>query len=144
MNPSTDEINRVLAALRASQGQLTEGEAAALIFRSRRTLRKLIRASFGVGFRAVRLRIKMECAQKFLRETPMPISTIGDRLGYASRYEMERSFKQYFGLTPTQYRATHVPVRPDTPQKTATHAIDSLGQHLVVSATRSANPTRNR
>ena len=103
-----DFIDVVLAALRASQGQLTEEEAAALVFRSKRRFRAIFRQYVGASYRTVRLRVKMECAQKALLETPTPISLISKQLGYTSRIKFDRSFERVFGHTPAQYRARYV------------------------------------
>jgi AraC-like DNA-binding protein len=56
-------------------------------------------------------------------DTQLAIPAISSRLGYASRFKFERSFKKQFGLTPTQYRK-HSVGRTGHLQRMATQGID--------------------
>lgn len=50
------------------------------------------------------LREKMEEAKRLLRYTDKSSSAIGSYLGYSSQSHFSRVFKQYTGLTPSEYR----------------------------------------
>jgi two-component system response regulator YesN len=84
---------------------LTEREAADLIFRSLRQFRSIFQENMRTSFRAFRLRVKLGCAQDLLECTEMSIPAISEQLRYAARDKFERTFKQYCGMTPAQYRA---------------------------------------
>lgn len=130
----SDAINLVIAALVSNEGQLTERAAAMLVFRSPRRFRAIFLESTGASFRAVRLCIKMECAQKLLRETQMAIYAISERLHYKSSEKFARSFKRQFGLTPTEYRLQLL----NTIEKTATQGLDNFAEPLLGCAPRAA------
>jgi len=105
MSTEAHPIDVVIAALCASEGQLTEREAAGLIFRSLRQFRSIFQENMGTSFRAFRLSVKLGCAQDLLESTAMSISAISELLRYTGRDKFERSFKQHCGMTPAQYRA---------------------------------------
>jgi transcriptional regulator GlxA family with amidase domain len=105
MSRDARPIDVVIAALCASDGQLTEREAADLIFRSQRQFRSIFQENMGTSFRAFRLRVKLGCAQDLLESTAMSICAISEKLRYAARDKFERTFKQHCGMTPAQYRA---------------------------------------
>ena len=105
MSKDANPIAVDIAALCASEGQLTEQEAAGLIFRSPRQFRTIFQENMGTSFRAFRLHVKLGCAQDLLESTAMSISAISEQLRYAARDKFERIFKQHCGITPAQYRA---------------------------------------
>lgn len=51
-------------------------------------------------------RVKMDYAQNFLRSTNFPVREIAQRLGYDSISHFCRVFKERFGQTPKEYRAS--------------------------------------
>ena len=116
----------MLDALRRSKGLLTAREAAALLVCSPRSFRRLIQLTFGENFRSLRLRVKLECAQKALLETQEPISAISKQLGYKSRGKFDRSFERAFGLSPAQYRVRHNPTKTHGHENWPLRGIDKI------------------
>lgn len=50
------------------------------------------------------LYLKIGEAQNLLMNTSLPISVIGDQLGFSDTAHFSRMFKKYIGVTPTEYR----------------------------------------
>lgn len=71
---------------------------------SRRQMVRVLQDIYGVGFREKLLFARMDQASWLLRTTALPITTIVDRVGYASQTSFQRTFREHFGMTPTQYR----------------------------------------
>ncbi len=58
----------------------------------------------GEGFRKYKLKVRMEQAQKLLRNSSLTISSIAHELGYENPESFMRTFKTYYHKTPKQYR----------------------------------------
>ena len=104
--PRMDKIYR---ALLTTRGQLTQPEAARLIYLSPSTFSHQFTKHAGKSFRAVRVEIKLQVAATLLQQTNLSIPEIARHLGYSERYKLERSFKLHYGITPTEYRCAHGP-----------------------------------
>ncbi|MDJ0957923.1 MAG: helix-turn-helix transcriptional regulator [Arenicellales bacterium] len=56
--------------------------------------------------------VRLRNAARLLRQTREPIKTIAARMGYASRSNFSHAFKEFFRITPAEYRAAEsVPER---------------------------------
>lgn len=58
----------------------------------------------GLGFNKYLTNEKMAVAKRELATTELPIQLIAERLGYNSAYYFTRSFKNSYGLSPTEFR----------------------------------------
>ncbi len=52
--------------------------------------------------------LRLELAQKLLRETKENISNISWKCGYADTHYFSNCFKRHFGVTPTEFRQTNI------------------------------------
>jgi AraC-like DNA-binding protein len=88
-------------------GTLSEEEAAATLFMSKRTLaRKLKRENS--SFRQIREEVLSRQAASYLCDSQMSVEAIATLLNYHDTASFRRAFKRWFGLTPDQYRqSTH-------------------------------------
>lgn len=84
-------------------GVLTEDEAAAALFVSKRTLARRLRRE-GTSFRRIRDDILSRQAGDYLRESRMSVDAIASLLNYHDSANFRRAFKRWFQLTPDQYR----------------------------------------
>lgn len=50
---------------------------------------------------------RMEAASEFLIKTNMKINAIGETVGYMNQEHFMRTFRKYYGMTPSTYRSTH-------------------------------------
>lgn len=84
-------------------GVLSEEEAAALLFVSKRTLARRLKLE-GSNFREIRDEMLSQQASSYLRESEMSVDAIASLLNYHDSSNFRRAFKRWFGLTPDQYR----------------------------------------
>ena len=71
------------------------------------TVKKYFRQAYGYGFKEYQIKVRMEWAADRLVETNMKVGEISDRVGYAMQTKFTKLFKQYYGMTPLEYRRRH-------------------------------------
>lgn len=98
---STTQIQRLM--LSQAPGALTEQQAAAALFVSKRTLARRLEKE-GTGFRQIRDDILSRQAIDYLTQTRMPVNAIAALLDYHDSANFRRAFKRWHQLTPAQYR----------------------------------------
>ncbi len=84
-------------------GALTEEEAAAALFVSKRTLARRLQKE-GTGFRQIRDEILSQQASDYLRESQMSVDAVAALLNYHDSANFRRAFKRWFSMSPDQYR----------------------------------------
>jgi YesN/AraC family two-component response regulator len=104
---TADIVRGVLA------GELTEGEPtlehlSKRLHMSARTLHRRLAAE-GTTFRSVVTKLRMELADRALREPHLPIGEIAFRLGFSEPSAFHRAFKRWTGWQPLAYRRAHAP-----------------------------------
>ncbi len=98
---STYDIQK--AILSHPLGELSEEDAAATLFISKRTLARRL-AKEGTSFRQVRDKILSEQACSYLDHNGMSIATIAALLNYHDSANFRRAFKRWFNMSPSDYR----------------------------------------
>lgn len=68
-------------------------------------LSRMIRKQCGVGFSELLLQLRMEQAKKLLRQGNHMIYEVATLVGYSSQHYFCRTFKEYTGFSPSDYRA---------------------------------------
>ncbi|RKN70610.1 helix-turn-helix domain-containing protein [Paenibacillus ginsengarvi] len=76
---------------------------------------QLFKKEVGVGFAEYVGGLRMEQAQKLLRETPLKIKEVADKVGFADSHYFGVWFKDNTGLTPSQFRKGS-PLKEQLPQ----------------------------
>lgn len=71
---------------------------------SRSGLQHQYTSIFGHGIMEDVITARIEIAKKYLKETNLTLSEIGTKCGYKTEYHFMRQFKEYIGLTPTEFR----------------------------------------
>jgi AraC family transcriptional regulator, activator of mtrCDE len=56
--------------------------------------------------------VRMQSAARLLRTSEMPVKCLAAAVGYASRSQFSRAFKQTFGMDPTSYRSRREEIVP--------------------------------
>ncbi|WP_417531309.1 AraC family transcriptional regulator ligand-binding domain-containing protein [Marinobacter lipolyticus] len=84
-------------------GALTEEDAAAALFISKRTLSRRLKQE-GVGFRQIRDEILARQARSYLRDGRLSVEAIATLLNYHDSASFRRAFKRWSGMTPDRYR----------------------------------------
>lgn len=73
---------------------------------SRRQLTRVLMENYGMNFRQMLLKSRMDHAAWMLKATDMSISSIAEKLKYTSLSAFSQSFRVIHGMTPSQYRKT--------------------------------------
>jgi len=84
-------------------GTLSEEEAAAALFMSKRTLARKLKQEDS-SFRQIRDEILSRQAADYLSGSQLSVETIASLLNYHDNASFRRAFKRWFGRSPTQYR----------------------------------------
>jgi AraC-like DNA-binding protein len=82
-------------------------DLAAKLHLSRRQLNRILKATYGMGFREKLLRNRMDQAKWLLRHTDKTVSAIAVEVGYSHDSAFREAFRREFGLTPQEYRLKH-------------------------------------
>ncbi|NLL78222.1 MAG: AraC family transcriptional regulator [Clostridiales bacterium] len=67
-------------------------------------LTKLFKSKYGYSIYEYVLKLRMERARELLAKEENKIIDIAQRLGYADNHYFSKAFRNYFGISPTQYR----------------------------------------
>jgi len=97
----TYQIQRMM--LSHPPGVLSEEEAAAALFISKRTLARRLKKE-GTGFRQIRDDILSQQALGYLRDSQLSIEAMAELLNYHDSANFRRAFKRWFNATPEDYR----------------------------------------
>lgn len=104
--------HRVLAALKYIEQNISEpiylGEAAAKVKLSKFHFERLFQAEVGESYYAYLKRIRMHNAASRLKHTKQSVYEIAIAYGYSSNAAFTRSFRSYWGVSPTAYRSDDV------------------------------------
>ena len=74
---------------------------------SRRQLNRILKATYGMGFREKLLRNRMDQAKWLLRHTDKTVGVIALEVGYAYDSAFREAFRREFDMTPQEYRLKH-------------------------------------
>jgi len=67
---------------------------------------KLFKERTGLTFTAYLIKVRMEEAQKLLKDPTLRINEISEKVGYGNLYHFSRAFKNYYGVSPKEHRKT--------------------------------------
>ncbi len=132
-------MEKIYRALLTTRGQLTQPEAARLVYLSPSAFSHLFTKHSGKSFRAVRVEIKLQIAATLLQQTDLSIPEIAHHIGYSERYKLERSFKQHYGITPTEFRRAQLrlgSVSKKVPTQATQGLRKVLREHQLLKASR--------
>jgi AraC-like DNA-binding protein len=106
--PSRPTVTVEELVLRSDCAPLSIDEVANALQLSVRTLRRRLKED-GTSFRALHSRLRMEAAQRLLREQGMTVAAVAQRLGFSDTRAFRRAFKQWAGQVPGQIRRVATP-----------------------------------
>jgi len=98
---STYQIEKMM--LSHPLGELSEEDAAAALFISKRTLARRLKDEGG-SFRQIRDKILSQQAVSYLCQSDMSTEAISVLLNYHDRANFRRAFKRWFNMSPNDYR----------------------------------------
>ena len=89
-------------------------EAASLVHYSPAYLSSAFKTDTGVSFSRYLLQVRMEQAMRMLSDRSVKFYEIADAVGYLNPKNLTRNFKEYYGITPQEFRAGKQPeVNPE-------------------------------
>ncbi|HNB19580.1 MAG TPA: AraC family transcriptional regulator ligand-binding domain-containing protein [Agitococcus sp.] len=88
-------------------GTLSEEDAAAALFISKRTLARHL-AKEGSSYMEIREKLLSEQASHYLRNSTMSVEAIASLLNYHDSANFRRAFKRWFAVSPKEYRQQFV------------------------------------
>ena len=74
-------------------------------FLSREYLMKLFKKEYGCGIYEYALKIRMEKAKELMSDPKIKIQDIGQMMGYNDNNYFSKAYKNYYGISPSDYRA---------------------------------------
>lgn len=72
--------------------------------RSGSHFKKILREEMGLSFTEYLTRVRLEASEQLLRNPYLSLAEIAQTVGYSDQSYFGKLFKQYYGLTPAQYR----------------------------------------
>lgn len=109
-NLETDDYQQMASAIEFAENQLATPPSveklAAIAKMSRYQLDRRMRRVFGLATGQWLLKVRLDAAQRLLRESDLSISAISIQAGYADQSAFTRQFRRATGLSPGEYRAT--------------------------------------
>ena len=73
-------------------------------FFTKEYLSKLFKKKFGYGIYEYALMLRMARAKELLQDKEIQIQAISERLGYSNNNYFSKAFKNYYGISPSEYR----------------------------------------
>ena len=77
-----------------------------------RTLRRRL-ADIGMSFNEIRLQVRMQAAQRYLKSSHLSIERIANIVGYSDQASFTRAFQKWSGTTPDALRRKHRQQNPN-------------------------------
>ena len=101
----TDVVQRTRAAIidQLPSGKITDATVAAALYRNERTLQRQLNRE-GTTFKTLLNDIRMDLADKYIRDSQLSLTEISFLLGFAEISSFSRAFKRWTGNSPTRYR----------------------------------------
>ncbi len=105
----SDTVLQIARYLNANTASATLGSLAEQFHYSPEYASRLIKQATGRTFIQLLTTLRMENAERMLRDTSLPITDIASAVGYESSEHFIRTFRKYAGLTPSGYRHKNRP-----------------------------------
>lgn len=83
---------------------ITLDDVSRAVGRSASYFKKILREEMGLSFTEYLTRTRMEASEQLLRDPSLSLAEIAQEIGYGDQSYFGKLFKQYYGLTPAQYR----------------------------------------
>ncbi len=85
---------------------ITLDDVSKAVGRSSSYFKKILREEMGLSFTEYLTRTRLEASEELLRNPQLSLTEIAQMTGYSDQSYFGKIFKQYYGLTPAQYRKT--------------------------------------
>lgn len=83
---------------------ITLDDVSRAVGRSASYFKKILREEMGLSFTEYLTRTRMEASERLLRDPSLSLAEIAQQIGYGDQSYFGKLFRQYYGITPAQYR----------------------------------------
>ena len=104
-----DYVTIVKNYIKSDYKTATLEAAASLVHYSPAYLSSAFKTDTGVSFSRYLLQVRMEQAMQMLSDRSVKFYEIADAVGYLNPKNLTRNFKEYYGITPQEFRAGKQP-----------------------------------
>lgn len=104
---SSIDISSLLSYINTNCQTVTIEKLAEEFHYSVRSISSFIQRETGKTFRQLLQSYRLQLACRYLTKTDIPLGDLSELVGYSHRSSFERSFREYFHVTPAQYRKTY-------------------------------------
>ena len=101
------QLGNIISYINAHLSDVTRADVASEFGYSYSYITKIIQAATGSGFTQLRQTLRIQNAEKLLRDTRLPISQIAELSGFSGASEFYRAFRKHCAMTPQEYRSLH-------------------------------------
>ena len=105
--PTSNAYHEILSVLKKEYDTITLESLAKRLHYSVPYCSKYIKRLFGLNFSHLMFQIRFQMAEQYLLHSDLTVIQISKKLGYENPENFIRAFKNYFHLTPAQYRRKH-------------------------------------
>lgn len=98
------QFSMILEYVQHHYATVTLSSLAEFFHYSESYLSRLFKKNINIGFNKIIQNLKLEKAEELLTQTDMTIAEITEKIGYDSPDYFTKSFKKYYGSTPSEYR----------------------------------------
>lgn len=107
---SVEIANRILMYVEANymfENRISTALVSEYLGESKTKVEEYAKLLFGKSLHKHVRDLRMAKAAQFLKETDIPISALGFKIGYSNRSHFFKIFNAYFDTSPLEYRAHH-------------------------------------
>ena len=97
-------FNSIEMYIRKHLSTVTVSELSEVFQIEERTLRNLFTRTVNISPKRFIMKIRLEYAGNLLLTTSSSLNQIAVQVGFSNRYHLSKAFKDYFGISPIQYR----------------------------------------
>lgn len=104
---TVDEMRRSIIdqAMLFHSDTITLNKLAELVNLHPRHIQRLIKDQYGLSFAELKKQIRMnKAADRLVSDAGMSIDDVAEYMGYGDRFYFSKQFKEFFGMTPAEYR----------------------------------------
>lgn len=101
---TSENILFILKYLQSHYNTVTLSELADFFNYSERQIQRILKKSTGYNFRTLVQKQKMKQASELLLHSDLPVTSISEKLGYSDVGNFRQIFRNYYGISPSEYR----------------------------------------
>ena len=103
------QLGNIISYINAHLSDVTRADVASEFGYSYSYITKVIQNATGSGFSQLRQALRIQNAEKLLRDTRLPVIQIAEMSGFSGASEFYRAFRKHCNMTPQEYRSLHQP-----------------------------------